>query len=242
MSKRSMIVTLSVLLILPFCLLIIFGVSFAVITISITCFYALIYIISKYKGLKELSKIMKYLFIIFFISFIIIMFLIIGELNSYDDYVDDIDYVIILGAGLNGTELSNTLKQRIDASIEYLKVNNDIKVILSGGKGKGELIPESIAMGAYLQENGVEKNRLIYESKSLTTEENLLYSKEIIEQLGINNPKIMIITSDYHMFRAKTIAKSLNIEAYGISSDTLTFVRINYIIREYFAVMKMFLS
>lgn len=238
MLRRNMILTLSMLVILPFGLFIIFGMSFAVITISIICFYALFYFLIKYKGFKVISKIMEYLFIIFLISFVIILSLILGELNSNDDYVDNIDYIVILGAGLEGTELSNTLKQRLDTSIEYIETNKDVKIILSGGQGDGELIPESVAMGDYLLKNGVKKDRLIYESKSMTTEENLLNSKEIINKLETKNPKIIIVTSDYHMYRAKMIAKELSIEAYGISSDSPLFVRINYIIREYFAIIK----
>jgi hypothetical protein len=42
------------------------------------------------------------------------------------------------------------------------------------------------------------------------------------------------------MYRAKHLAKSINIDPIGLPSKTPIFVRINYMLREYFAVIKMY--
>ena len=242
MKKRTAISIISILFIIPILLLLIFGISFTVIIIFAIAVYASAYVLARYNGYDILLKIMSYLSIILTISFLVIMFLVSGELKSNDEQVEDIDFVVILGAGLDGTQLSKTLKQRLDQAIEFLNHNEEIRIILSGGQGPGEAISEAEAMGEYLIRNGIEKERLIYENKSTTTKENLQNSEAIIEKLGVPNPKIMIITSDYHMYRAKMIAKKLNISAYGIASETPIFIRINYLIREYFAVIKTFIS
>lgn len=242
MKKRTALSIISILFIIPILLLLIFGMSFSIIIIFAIAVYASAYVLARYNGYSMLLKIMTFTFIILTISFLVIMFLVSGDLNSNDELVEDIDFVVILGAGLDGTKLSKTLKQRLDQAIEYLNHNQEVRIILSGGQGPGELISEAEAMGKYLVSNGISKERLIYENKSTTTKENLQNSKDIIEKLGIPNPKVMIITSDYHMYRAKMIAKELSINAYGISSETPIFIRLNYLIREYFAVIKTFIS
>jgi len=242
MKKRKAVSIISILFIIPILLLLIFGMSFTVIIFFAFAVYASAYVFARFNGYGILLKIMSYLSIILTISFLFIMFLVSGELNSNDEHVEDIDFVIILGAGLDGTQLSKTLKQRLDQAIEYINHNHEVRIVLSGGQGPGEAISEAEAMGEYLINNGIEKERLIYEKKSTTTKENLQNSKDIIEKLGVSNPKIMIITSDYHMYRAKMIATKLNINAYGISSETPIFIRINYLIREYFAVIKALIS
>ena len=242
MKKRTALSTISILFVIPILLLLIFGMSFTIKTMFIFAVYASIYILVRYKGYGMLLKIMNYVFILFIISFIVIMFQVLGELNSNDEHVKDIDFVVILGAGLDGTQLSKTLKQRLDQSIEYLNHNHEVRVILSGGQGPGEAISEAEAMGEYLISNGIEEERLIYENKSTTTKENIQNSKDIIEKLGVSKPKVMIITSDYHMYRAKMIAEKISMNAYGISSKTPIFIRINYLIREYFAVIKTLLG
>jgi uncharacterized SAM-binding protein YcdF (DUF218 family) len=55
---------------------------------------------------------------------------------------------------------------------------------------------------------------------------------------GEDAPEVLIITSDYHMFRAKHIAERYYSKVYGISSEAPSRVMINYAIREYLAVLK----
>jgi len=172
------------------------------------------------------------------LSFIVEESLVFSHLKTNNRSTPDIDYVIILGAGIKGKELSKTLKRRLDTSLAYLTEQKDLPVIVSGGQGPGEDIAEAEAMGDYLIQNGIAKERIVLEAKSTNTELNLRYSSEIISKLGLENPRIMIITSDYHMYRAKMIADRLGIEAYGISSQSPFFNRLKYMIREYFAVIK----
>jgi uncharacterized SAM-binding protein YcdF (DUF218 family) len=133
---------------------------------------------------------MMVLFIVVFISFIVIEMAIISEMNAPKvDPIEDIDFIIILGAGLDGDQISRTLKQRLDKSVDVIKHNKDTRVIVSGGQGEGELISEAEAMGEYLINLHIPYKRLIFENKSTTTKENLSYSKGLIDDLGIENPQ-----------------------------------------------------
>ncbi|MEY8744536.1 YdcF family protein [Bacillales bacterium AN1005] len=68
------------------------------------------------------------------VSFIIIEALVFTQLGANDQ--EEADYVIILGSGIKGTELSLTLKQRLDASLDYIQAHPQIPVIVSGGQGQ----------------------------------------------------------------------------------------------------------
>lgn len=125
----------------------------------------------------------------------IIIALIASEFNSTISDSSDIKYAVILGAGLNGDQISERLKIRLDTALLYLKENH-IPIIVSGGQGEDELISEAEAMKRYLIDNGIESDRILLEDKSTSTYENLLFSKNTMK---LENPKIALVTSDYHM-------------------------------------------
>ena len=89
------------------------------------------------------------------------------------------DYLIILGAHVNGRVPSDSLERRIRKAEQYLKSHPMTKVIVSGGQGKGEDITEAEAMEIYLWEHGIEKERILKEAASTTTKENLRFSKAL---------------------------------------------------------------
>ena len=156
------------------------------------------------------------------------------------------DYVIVLGAGVKGEKPSLTLMQRLDKTIEY--VNNqekESKIIVSGGQGRGEDISEAQAMKKYLVNNGIKEELIIMEDKSTSTNENLIFSKAIIESYtksDIGDINIKIITSDFHAFRSNMIAKKLgyrNITFYT-NSTLPALIPVMYS-REFLAVIKSYL-
>jgi len=174
------------------------------------------------------------------LSFIIVEGLIIS--SGASDEKQDVDYLMILGAGLRGEELTLALQARMYQGLEYLRENPEVKVIVSGGKGIGEEITEAEAMKRFLVEHGVEEDRILEEGKSTSTMENFSFSKEIImKDGGSGESRIMIVTNDFHMFRARMLAKRNGfIAAYGLSAPTPLPVLPNCYIREYFALIKSF--
>ena len=177
---------------------------------------------------------------IFTISFILVESLIIYNNTSQQNI--ETDYLIILGAGLKGEAVSLTLKERLDKGISYLNQYPNTQVIVSGGKGFGELISEAEAMEKYLVARGIDLNRIILEDESTSTMENFKFSKELIPSSQNNDmTKIMIITNDFHMLRAKILAQRNGFESYGITCSTPISVRLNSFAREYFALIKSYI-
>lgn len=147
----------------------------------------------------------------------------------------NIDTIIILGAGLwQGDQLSPALRSRMDVGLKFLIEYPNTNVILSGGQGSDESVSEAQAMGQYLLDNNISSNRIIYESKSTSTLENLLYSKDILLKDSNILPHIGIVSNDFHLFRAKMIASRLNFEnAEVLSSPTPESTKFKSHIREF---------
>ena len=160
-----------------------------------------------------------------------LIFLNINETKDIDK-VDNIDTIIVLGAKVNGTEVSKTLKLRLDKDIEYYNKHKDINIIVSGGQGNNEDITEALAMKNYLVSNGVNINNIIEENKATTTLENIMYSKKILDNMN-HKGKVLIVTSDYHLLRGRFIASMLGIENEGLCSISSISGRLYYMIREY---------
>ncbi|WP_425447545.1 YdcF family protein [Dethiothermospora halolimnae] len=178
-------------------------------------------------------------FILILVSFIIIE----GLMIYYGDKKEegDVDYMIVLGARLYGKLPSPTLSERLYTALDYLKDNKDVKVVVTGGQGPTEDIEEAKAMKGFLVDNGIDKTRIIEENKSTSTYENLKFAKEKIKEIDNRDRiKILIVTSDFHILRAKFLASRLGYKPYGFPAPTPDAVKFKMYIREYFAIIKSF--
>lgn len=141
--------------------------------------------------------------------------------------------IIVLGAQIRGTTVTNSLERRLEKAIEYLSDNPGTVVIVSGGQGKEESITEAEAMAAYLTEHGIDRARILLEMKSTSTDENLRFSSELIDD--ISKP-VGIVTNNFHMYRAMRTAKKLGYQhVEGISASSNPVLFLNYMVREFFA-------
>lgn len=186
---------------------------------------------------KKIYKIIKSLILLFLISFLLIEGLIIfnGNIKS----VDDVDYMIVLGARLYGDVPSPALHERLKVAEEYLKDNTDLKVIVSGGQGPDEYISEAEAMKIYFLNKGIEENRIMIEDKSTSTFENIRNSLNIIGEIdNEESPRVLLVTNSFHIFRSKLLANRLGAKAYGLPAKVPPTILVQQYIREYFAVIK----
>lgn len=144
------------------------------------------------------------------------------------------EYAIVLGAGVNGTKPSLSLKARLEAALKFAGDNPESTLILSGGQGGGEDISEAQCMYNYLVDRGVDPGRLILEDKSTDTRENLTYSLEKLRALDPNFGSVTVITAGYHIARARMMAEDLDYpETTARAAHTrLPFLELNYYLRE----------
>lgn len=144
--------------------------------------------------------------------------------------------LVVLGCQINGETPSRMLKSRLDTAYEYLAENVDIKVIVSGGQGSDEVTSEADVMQKYLIKRGISENRIYIEDKSTSTEENLKFSKAIIEKEGLCRD-IAIVTDGFHQLRGDIFAERQGLRAYNIPSETEEWLLPTYWIREWFGIM-----
>ncbi len=144
------------------------------------------------------------------------------------------EYVVVLGAGVHGTTPSLSLRNRLDAAYDFLIKNPDVICIVSGGQGDGEQITEAQCMFNDLVAKGIDPGRIWQEDQATSTEENLHFSLDLIEQRTGQRPtQINLLSSEYHLYRAGLFAKAQGVTAYGVPAETTKFVlRINYFLRE----------
>ncbi len=149
------------------------------------------------------------------------------------------DYLIVLGAAVYKDQPSLTLVRRLEGALQYLNEHPKTIAIVTGGKGTGEEITEAQAMHDWLIARGVAPERIIQEPKAASTMENLQFSFDIIRARG-DEPqgKVAIVSSAYHLYRAKLMAQKLGVaDAAGVAAPWgYFFVMLNYFIREAFGV------
>jgi uncharacterized SAM-binding protein YcdF (DUF218 family) len=108
-------------------------------------------------------------------------------------------------------------------------------IIVSGGKGDDERVSEASAMAAYLAGRGVPADRLMLESQSANTEQNLLFSQAMMDRLR-PGARAVIVTSDFHAFRAALIARRIGLRAQATGARVAGYYEPNAILREFAAV------
>ena len=149
---------------------------------------------------------------------------------------ENLAYIIVLGAHVNGVRLSKALLERTRRALEYLEKNPKTRAVLSGGQGEGETISEAEAMCRYLEDHGISRERLILEDRSTNTKENLDFSLALIGDL---NAPIGVVTNHFHVFRGVAIGKKCGCKnIYPIPSRYRSWRLVIYIPREILAIIK----
>lgn len=147
------------------------------------------------------------------------------------------DYAIILGAKVNGENPSLSLRYRLESAVDYATQYPHVQLVLSGGQGKDEGISEAEAMYRYLQEHGIAKERLVMEDQSTSTNENLQFSQNILPEVE----GVTIISSDYHLARARFLARQIGWESDVVAAKTPKSIKAKVELRERLALLKTWL-
>ncbi|MFF0477896.1 YdcF family protein [Streptomyces sp. NPDC004284] len=153
----------------------------------------------------------------------------------------DADYVVVLGSGLiGGRRVPPLLASRLDRGRQVYETlaarGGDAPVLItSGGQGPDEELPESHAMADYLIDGGFPAGAVVREDRSRTTEENMLFSKELMER-DRPGSSCVIVTNNFHAFRAALMARRAGIDGHVVGSPTAAYFWPSATIREFVAV------
>jgi uncharacterized SAM-binding protein YcdF (DUF218 family) len=186
-----------------------------------------------------------------YVSFLLVSYVIYAWLyGRIAGLVSRADYVIVLGTGLGKRGqvtplLASRLKRGRDVWAALVARGRGPVMIVSGGQGGDERAPEAQAMAAYLVERGFPADRLACEDQSSTTEENLAFSKAIMDAArpagpGEKGARCMIVTSNYHVFRTAIIARKTGIRGQVTGSRTAGYFWPSAMLREFAAVFLLY--
>ena len=147
------------------------------------------------------------------------------------------DAVVVLGAALmeDGT-VTPLLANRVRKGIASWKAHPESRLIMSGGQGADEAQPESCAMRDFALSQGMPEEAILVEDRSTNTEENLRFSEAIRAKEGLTaEGRVLIVTDDYHVFRALLISRNLGFAADGAGSRVRLYFSLNALVREWVA-------
>lgn len=121
------------------------------------------------------------------------------------------DAIIVLGCAVYGYHPSPFFQARLDEALRLYKNGYAKYIIVSGGKGAGELISEARAGKDYLIGEGIPGDMILMEDNSFSTYENLYFSKKIMHMESLKTA--IVVSNKFHLKRASLIAKRLGINA-----------------------------
>ena len=174
---------------------------------------------------------------VFYFSFLVLCFVLYSVFIQIMPHRMNFDYVIIHGCGLSGgNRMTRLLSNRVDKAIQiYGKCAKKPFIIPSGGQGNDERVSEAKAMSDYLIAHGIPADHILPEDRSTTTRENLLYSRQIIDNRQ-SNGRVALVSSNYHIYRCLLLARDVGLKCTGIGADVALYFWPSALIREFIAV------
>ena len=154
------------------------------------------------------------LLLIFLLNFIVV-FKTKNRILLSDEYskIDNVDCIIVLGAGIRGKNPSPLLKDRLDKAIELYNLGMAPRVIMSGDHGSDDH-DEVNVMKQYAIDNGIPSSDIFMDHAGFSTYDTMYRAKNIF---GVD--RAIVVTQRYHLYRSIYIAQSLGIEAFGVPAE-----------------------
>lgn len=146
------------------------------------------------------------------------------QIIKENDYtaLSDVDCIIILGTGIWKDKPSPMLEDRLLEGIKLYQNSVSDKIIMSGDHGRREYDEVNI-MKNYAIEKGIPSENIFMDHAGFSTYESIYRAKDIFEA-----KKVVIVTQEYHLYRALYIANQLGLEAYGVGADPRQYVGAAY--------------
>ena len=121
----------------------------------------------------------------------------------------DIDCILVLGCHVR----SQYLADRLTVAFGLYDMGASPKLLMTGDHGR-EVYDEVNYMLDKAEEHGIERKDVFTDHAGFSTYESIYRAKEIF---GVK--RIIIVTQEYHLYRALYLAEKLGIEAYGVSAS-----------------------
>ena len=169
----------------------------------------------------KMKKIFKYilivLIVIILVPVIINFYVILSTKNRIvsgdSELLTDIDYIVVLGAGIRRGKPSPMLEDRLKTGISLY--NNDIsnKILITGDHMNDDY-DEVTVMKNYLLEHGIPEEDIITDNYGISTYDSIYRVKNVYK-----SNKVVIVSQRYHLYRALFLSDNLDLESYGVEAN-----------------------
>ena len=169
-----------------------------------------------------MKKLFMYLTIIIIIAILLVL-----AINEYikstttsrivNSNLNDVDCIIILGAGLRNNGPSPMLEDRLEKGIELYNNGISNKILMSGDHST-DIHDEVNIMKTYAINKGIPSSNIFMDHAGISTYDSIYRAKHIFKA-----KKIVIVTQKYHLYRALYIAEKLGIDAYGVETNPIEY-------------------
>ena len=148
----------------------------------------------------------------------------------------DIDCILVLGCYVHDSgRPSDMLADRLRRGIELYQSGAAPKLLMSGDHGQKDY-NEVKAMKLEAMEEGIPSEDIFMDHAGFSTYESIFRARDVFDA-----DRIIIVTQEYHLYRALYVANALGLEAYGVAADYHTYVgQVNREVREILARSKDF--
>ncbi|MFJ9948657.1 YdcF family protein [Kitasatospora sp. NPDC091207] len=153
------------------------------------------------------------------------------------------DYLVVLGAGLDGCEVPPLLASRLDRAVALYRAEEAAGhtplLLVTGGKGPHESCTEASAMADYLIAAGCPRERIRREEKATNTTENLAFSRELMER---ERPgyHCTVVTSSFHVLRSAVTTRRAGVPGQVVGAPTAGYYWPSAVLREVVATALMY--
>jgi uncharacterized SAM-binding protein YcdF (DUF218 family) len=131
------------------------------------------------------------------------------------------DAAIVLGAAVDDDAPSPVFSERLRHAAELFKSGQVKWIVVTGGVGQGDTLAESEAGGEWLIDAGIPADRILIETQSRTTKQNLVFARPLLSEHDIN--RVLIVSDPLHMRRAMRMADDLRLDAHPSPTPTSRF-------------------
>ena len=131
----------------------------------------------------------------------------------------DVDCILVLGCYVHDSgRPSDMLADRLRRGIELYQSGAAPKLLMSGDHGQKDY-NEVKAMKLEAMDEGIPSEDIFMDHAGFSTYESIFRARDVFAA-----DKIIIVTQEYHLYRALHVANALGVEAYGVAADYHTYV------------------
>ena len=128
------------------------------------------------------------------------------------------DCIIVLGAGTDGKTPNPVFRERLNHAITLYREGYADTIMLTGGYSPGNARSDAAIAGLWLESQGIPAEAILLEEGSTITQENLRFSKEIMDSHDLSTA--ILVSDPLHMKRSMMMAKDYEIEAFSSPTPT----------------------